>query len=76
MQYECRMENIRRALVRPENRYRLRMMAYATLQFNPLKQNKFLDRKRTVLTKDKAVHLTCGCHRTKRLSKMNEQSFA
>jgi hypothetical protein len=72
VQYECRMENIRRALIKPKNRYRLRMMAYATLQYNPLKQNKFLDRKRAVLSKEKAVHLTCGCQRTKRLSKMSE----
>ena len=70
IQYEKRMEFVRRQLVRKEYRHRLRMLAYSTLQFKPIKQNKFLDRKRAVFTKDKARTLTCACQKTKRLNKM------
>lgn len=72
IQYEKRMEFMRRKMFR-EQLYRLRMLAYSTFQFNPIKQNKFLERKKVIFTKDKARALICSCQKTKKLSKMLEQ---
>ena len=72
IQYEKRMEYMRRKMWR-EQRYRLRMLAYSTFQFNPIKQNRFLERKKVIFTKDKARALVCSCQKTKKLSKMLEQ---
>jgi len=49
IQYEKRMEYIRRLMVQ-EQMYRLRMLALSTQSFNPIKQNKYLDRKKNVFT--------------------------
>lgn len=67
VQYEKRMEYLRRILVQKQ-RYRLRMYAYSTLQFNPIKANKFLDRKKNLFTERDAQ--ICSCVKAKTSSKM------
>jgi len=48
------------------------MYAYATLQFNPIKQNKFLDRKKNLFTDNHAQYLVCTCQKEKKSAKILE----
>lgn len=70
-QYEKRMEFLRNRLVQ-DQKYRLRMYALATLQYNPIKQNKYIERKKNVFTDRDAQTLICNCQKTKKYSKMLE----
>ena len=72
IQYEQRMECMRRVMIQ-EQKHRLRMFALSTLQYTPIKQNKFLDRKKNIFTDAHAQNYICTCQKTKKISKMVEQ---
>lgn len=57
-----------RELSLQEQKYRWRMYAMSTVNFIPIKHNKFLERKKNVFT-DRDAH-TCNCLKTKKLQKV------
>ena len=48
------------------------MLALSTLQYNPIKKNKFLDRKKNIFTDSHAQNYVCTCQKAKKLSKIVE----
>lgn len=69
IQYEKRMEYMRQKLVQVQ-KYRLRMYALSSLNFTPIRTNRYLERKKNLFTERDAQ--TCSCIKTKKPTRHND----